>query len=200
MDINRLEESMASKDREIVALKEKLSALEKVFSKNQLEKLQYNKRIRWSVEEISNAIVLHNAGPRAYRLMLKKGHPYPAVSTLRAWLRKIKIQPGILRNVFKLVKSSDFNTKDRVCCLLFDEMKIRKEYIYDRAEDEVLKPFSYVQVVIMRGLFKSWKQPIFFDYDMKMTAEKLLQIIKFVEDSGKTFIENFTVISRPINL
>lgn len=191
IDINTLEESLRSKDREIVVLKEKLSALEKVFSKNQLEKLQSNKRIQWSVDEISNAIVLHNAGPRAYRLMLKKGHPYPAVSTLRLWLRKVKIQPGILRNVFKLVQSSDFNRKDKVCCLLFDEMKIRKEYIYDRAEDEMLKPFSYAQVVIMRGLFKSWKQPIFFDYDMKMTSEQLLQIIKFVEDSGKISVENF---------
>ncbi|KAJ8914789.1 hypothetical protein NQ315_014531 [Exocentrus adspersus] len=112
-DINRVEESLASRNQEIVALKQKLSALEKVFSKNQLKKLQSNKRIQWSVSEVSNGIVLHSAGPRAYRLMLKKGYPYPAVATLRAWLRKIKIQPGILRNVFKLIDSSDFNKPDR---------------------------------------------------------------------------------------
>lgn len=183
-NMDEFHESLKAKNKEIAELKEKLSAIEKVFTKNQLTKLQRNKRIQWSVHEISNAIVLYSAGPRAYRLMLKKGHPYPAVSTLRAWLKKIRIQPGILRNVFKLVESSDFNSKDMVCCLLFDEMKIRKEYIYDRAEDETLKPYSYVQVIIMTGLFKSWKQPIFFEYDTKITSELLLQIISFVENSG----------------
>lgn len=158
--------------------------METIFSKNQIAKLHNAKRIQWSVSEISNAIVLYSVGPRAYRLMLKMKHPYLAVSTLRSWLKKIKIQPGILRNVFKLIESTDFNKKDRVCTLLFDEMKIRKEYIYDRAEDETLKPFSYAQVVLMNGLFKSWKQPIFFDYDMKMTKEKLFEIIRFVEISG----------------
>lgn len=50
-------------------------------------------------------------------------------------------------------------------------MKIRKEYIYDRVEDETLKSFSYVQVVMMTELFKSLKQPIFYEYDTKMSSE-----------------------------
>lgn len=38
---------------------------------------------------------MYAAGPKAYRLLLKKGFPYPAVSTLKEWLRKIKLNPGI---------------------------------------------------------------------------------------------------------
>lgn len=159
--------------------------METVFSKNQIAKLCNNKRIQWTISDISHALALYSAGPRAYRLMLKKGHPYPAISTLRAWLRKIKIAPGILRNVFKLVEYSDSNKMSRVCTILFDEMKIRKEYIYDRAEDEVLRPFSYVQVVLLTGLFKSWKQPIFYNYDTQMTPEILLDVIRFVESAGE---------------
>lgn len=182
--IDSVTNSLNEKTREVAELKETLSAVEKVFSKNQISKLKHQKRIQWSTTEIANSIVLYAAGPRAYRLMLKKGFPYPAVSTLRAWLKKIKIQPGILKNIFKLVEFSDFNNNDRVCIIMFDEIKIRKEYIYDRLEDEILKPFAYAQVVMMRGLFKSWKQPIFYDYDFKMTAKTLFEIINFLESSG----------------
>ena len=140
--------------------------------------------MRWSVSEISSAIVQYAAGPRAYRLLLRKGYPYPSISTLKVWLRKIQIQPGILKTVLKLVDFDGTSSLDKVCCILFDEMKIRKEYVYDAATDETLPPYSYVQVVMMTGVYKSWKQPIFFDYDRKMTARLLMQIIKFVEEAG----------------
>lgn len=82
------------------------------------------------------------------------------------------------------MKLSDMSTLDNVCVISFDEMKIRKCYLYDKVKDETLKPYSYAQVVMLRGLFKSWKQPIFYDYDFKLTKEKLFEIITFVESSG----------------
>lgn len=63
-------------------------------------------------------------------------------------------------------------------------MKIRKVYLYDRVNDETLKPYSYVQVAVLRGLFGNWKQPIFFEYDCKMTKNKLFNIIRFAEKAG----------------
>jgi hypothetical protein len=39
---------------------------------------------RWSIEEISKAIVIYSAGAQAYRLLSKKGYPFPAPSTLRS--------------------------------------------------------------------------------------------------------------------
>lgn len=68
--------------------------------------------------------------------------------------------------------------------LSFDEMKIKKSYLYDKANDETLKPYSYVQVVMLRGLYKSWKQPVFYDFDFQLSKEKLFEIIQFSESSG----------------
>lgn len=53
------------------------------------------KRIKWSANDIASAISLHAAGPRAYRLLLKRNYPLPAVSTLRTWAGKINVNPGI---------------------------------------------------------------------------------------------------------
>lgn len=75
----------------------------------------------------------------------------------------------------------------KVCVLSFDEIKVRKVYLYDKSNDETLKPYNYVQVVMLRGLFEAWKQPIFYDYDCKLTKQILFEILKFVHKSGKKF-------------
>jgi hypothetical protein len=147
-------------------------------------------RPRWSIEEISKAIVIYSAGPRAYRLLLKKGYPFPAPSTLRSWVKKKKIAPGILKPVFNVIKLTDMTEQQKICVLSFDEMKVRKIYLYDKSNDETLKPYSYVQVVMLRGLIGNWKQPIFYDYDCKLTKNLLFNIINFVEKSGKNSKNN----------
>ncbi|XP_072396484.1 uncharacterized protein [Diabrotica undecimpunctata] len=171
------------RDNLIASLQEKIKFLEEgqsiignLFSNTQLRKLEHSKtRLRWSVEDICKSIVIYSAGPRAYRLLLKKGYPFPAVSTLRSWLAKIKIAPGILKKVFNIMKFAEMKIR------AFDEMKIRKNYLYDKANDETLTPYSYVQVVMLRGLFRSWKQPIFYDFDFKLSKDKLFELIQFVE-------------------
>lgn len=57
----------------------------------------------------------------------------------------------------------------KLCVLSFDEMKIKEKFIYDKTQDETLKLASYVQVVMIRGLYGNWKQPVFFNYDCAMT-------------------------------
>lgn len=171
--------------QKVAAYEEQEKAISKIFSPEQMKKLTASgRKLKWSIDDISKAIVLYSGGPRAYRLLLKKGYPFPAVSTLKDWLKKIKISPGILTNVLHIIKLSDLNAFEKVCVILFDEMKIRKAYSYDRANDQTLDAFNYVQVVMIRGLFGSWKQPVFFDYDCMLTRKILFDIITFVENSG----------------
>lgn len=160
----------------------------KLFSSEQMKKLEGSKcRLRWSVEDISKAMVIYSAGPRGYRMLLKKGYPFPAVSTLRCWLKKIQIAPGILKQVFNIMKVSEMSALDKVCVISFDEMKVTRGYAYDKVSDQTMKPYNYVQVVMLRGLFKSWKQPGFYDFDCKMTKEKLFGIIQYAESSGNNY-------------
>lgn len=73
---------------------------------------------------------------------------------------------------------------EKLAVISFGEMKIRKVYLYNKFLDETMKPYNYVQVVMLRGLIGNWKQPIFFDYDCSLTKEKLLEIISFAENSS----------------
>ena len=169
-------------------MEERQDLIGKLFSSEQIKKLENSKsRLRWSVEDISKAMVLYSAGPRGYRMLLKRGYPFPAVSTLRSWLKKIKIAPGILKNVFNIIKLSEMTDLHKVCVISFDEMKVKRSYVYDKINDETMKPYNYVQVVMLRGLFKNWKQPVFYDFDCKMTKDKLFQIIQCAESSGNIY-------------
>lgn len=177
--------------------KKKQNVIGKLFSDEQLKKLEGSKaRLRWSTEDISKSIVIYSAGPRAYRLLLKKGYPFPAVSTLRSWLRKLKISTGILKQVFNIMKLADMSAHEKVCVLSFDEIKIRKVYLYDKVHDETLRPYGYAQVVMLRGLFRSWKQPVFYDYDFTLTKEKLLEIIDYAESSGEILLLSHSYLSN----
>lgn len=108
-----------------------------------MKKLMCNKiKLKWPIDDISKRMVMYSAGPRDYRVLLKKRYPFPAVSTLKSWLKKIKILPGIMTNIFKIVKSSGLSKFGKICVLSFDEMKISKAYSYDRSNDETLNALN----------------------------------------------------------
>lgn len=65
----------------IANLTAKLDGVSKVFTDGQIRKLQNPlKRLRWSQENVATGIAIHSAGPRAYRLLLKKIPLLPSVS------------------------------------------------------------------------------------------------------------------------
>lgn len=99
-DSDGKDEIIAKLKEEIEHLKSDNKAFEQIFTPNQLRKLKNpKKRVTWTVDDIARAIVIHSAGARAYRLLLKKGYPLPATSTLRTWCKKIKLEPGLLKQV-----------------------------------------------------------------------------------------------------
>lgn len=182
-ELNEL--SITKLEAEIARLKAEKEAIEAIFTEGQIKKLKNpNKRISWTVDDISRAITIYSAGPRAYRLLRKKGYPFPAPSTLRDWCKKIEIRPGILTQIFDVIKQTELTEMEKICVLSYDEMKVRSIYLYDRRNDQTLHPMNYVQVVMLRGLVGNWKQPIFFEYDCKLTKDKLFEIIKYVENAG----------------
>lgn len=91
---------IAKLKKEVGRLRSENKVIHNIFTKAQIKKLQQPyKRVTWTLEDISKAVVIHSAGARAYRLLLKKGYPLPAVSTLRSWCKKIQLKPGILKKV-----------------------------------------------------------------------------------------------------
>ncbi|KAI5704495.1 hypothetical protein M8J75_006003 [Diaphorina citri] len=163
-----------------------IDALSPCLSPNQIQILTKKKnRARWTSDELSKAFTLRYLSQKAYAYLrgtLK--YPLPGLSTLRTWACNIDVRSGVLSDVMKIMDASGLSKSalQRCTVLSFDEMKITSVLEYDKKEDNVLGPHSYLQVIMARGLFNSWKQPVFVGFDKKMTKTLLFDIIKELYD------------------
>lgn len=115
---------------------------------------------------------------------------YLGISTLQSWASKIEMRQGILQGVFKIleVSANTMTTTEKLVVLLFDEVKVCELYEYDKKYDEIVGPHSQMQVVMARSLFGKWKQPVFVDFDTKMTSNILENIITQLYRIGFTVV------------
>ena len=149
---------------------------------------QDSKRIsKWSEQDISTGLTIKCISAKAYKYIrdvLKL--PFPSPTTLLQLTSSIKCEPGLLKSVLRLMqcKSPTMSATDRVCIILFDEMSISPKYVYDEGSDTLYRPHSKAQVVMIKGLFSSWTQPIFFDFDSNMTLELFFSLLKAIYDIG----------------
>ncbi|KAL4143950.1 hypothetical protein QTP88_006198 [Uroleucon formosanum] len=141
-----------------------------------------NKKKKWPN---GNQKTLHRLGlcsisPECYRYLRDKlEFPLPGLSTLRQWAGKFNMDKGILKDVLMLLKNigKSLSEMDKVAVISFDETYVSKKLCCDKKTEQVLGPFKCVQVMMARGLFSKWKQPLYYDYDSPMTQLLLFDII-----------------------
>lgn len=108
------------------------------------------------------------------------------LSSLQRWTENIDMRNGILEDVIKMmqINGSSLQDYEKLTILMFDKVKISSTMEYDVLHDEVVGPFSQMQVVMARGITAQWKQPIFVNFDKKMTKEILFSIIDRLDKIG----------------
>ena len=87
---------------------------------------------RWSFKEKVLAVSI----PRSYAY-LRSLFPLPSRRTLQSLLNTVQYRTGINVHVFRVLKDSvqTMSDKDRVCCLMFDEMSIREHLHFNQKID-----------------------------------------------------------------
>jgi len=157
-------------------------ALQLVFTPGQVKKLMFSKdkRIKWSAEDISSAIALRSVSAKAYNYLREvKKIPLPCIQTLRNWNANFDVQPGILKDVLKImhIKGRDLSAIEKLIVICFDEIYISNKIDLERRQQKIYGPYTKSQFIMARSLFGKWKQPIFYDFDKPMTKEILLDSI-----------------------
>lgn len=84
-------------------------------------------------------MALYKQGPKSYRF-LKNILPLPSKSTLTQLLTQIPFEPGINKETFvKLSKRvSELKDLDKTAVVLFDEISLSEQLIYDKSNDKVV--------------------------------------------------------------
>lgn len=108
------------------------------------------------------------------------------LSSLQRWAKCIDMRSGILDDVLKIMKLSgdSMQNYEKLTVLMFDEVKVSSTMEYDVLRDEVVGPHSQMQVIMARGIASPWKQPIYIDFDKKMTKKILFEVIEKLDKIG----------------
>ena len=164
------------------------AALEIIFTKGQIKKLlnPEMKRVRWCPEDIASAISLRSVSPKAYRYLRANGYPLPAMSTLRTWAATFNLNQGVLHSVCSLLKGTvaNMNISDRLCVISFDEIYVSNRIDIEKKKQVKMGPHKCCQTVMVRGIGKKWKQPVYYKFDQSMTPDILSSIISDLFNIG----------------
>lgn len=174
-------------DRQKEAKAIAVEALQKIFTPGQITVLMSStkSRVKWSAEDIMSAIFLRALSPKAYKYLRDvKNIPLPCTTTLHNWISDFKVLPGILKDVFNIMSSKGNNlliTK-KLTVLTFDDVYVSNKLDIERKAQKIYGPHKTCQFVMARGLFKNWRQPIYYDFDVTMSHDILLSIIQHLYD------------------
>ena len=162
--------------------------LQPFFSPTQINFFIDKKKIRkWTDDDIAAALALKSVSPKAYKFIKCSWKlPLPDVSKLDSWVKDVNVELGLLNITLRVmkVKGQGMTRGEQACVLSFDEMKLHESYSYDKGADRAYGPHKYVQVVVARSIIGKWRQPIYYDFDQKVTKELLFSIISSIEDAG----------------
>lgn len=156
---------------------------------------------RWSSQNKSFALGLYFHSPKGYRYC-RRLLRLPSVRSLQLWLKRVPLRVGFFPQIFDLIKrrAATFSMSDRACCIVFDEMHIKKELSYNPSHDrfEGLEEYDGVQgnnlcnkalVFMAKGIRTAWKQPLgyFFAHrgaPASALKDLLFQCCKSLGDAG----------------
>ncbi|KAL1466168.1 hypothetical protein MTO96_042909 [Rhipicephalus appendiculatus] len=103
---------------------------------------------RWSSQNKSFALGLYFHSPKGYRYC-RRLLRLPSVRSLQLWLKRVPLRVGFFPQIFDLIKrrAATFSMSDRACCIVFDEMHIKRELSYNPSHDrfEGLEEYDGVQ-------------------------------------------------------
>ena len=183
--ITNLQNKVKSLNRTIIMLRNNLRCakrkrirqspqLRKIFSTDQISTLCRSSSRCGTIsgETMKNGLeILFACGSGGYTFLRKKGYPLPALRTLRKHMQHVKIDSGILHEVFSWMKTKcqQMNRHERVCCLSIDEMSIKPATEYDlrtcTIEGRANLPnhtgdATHAMVFQLCGLATRWKQVV----------------------------------------
>ncbi|XP_063822851.1 uncharacterized protein LOC135072744 [Ostrinia nubilalis] len=159
------------------------------------------KAMRYTTNEKHLALTLMKQSPKAYRL-LQKIFNLPSKRTLNRLAENIMFKVGLNDNIFRVLqhKTRKWDTKKKLCSILFDEVSLTPHLTYVESQDEIrgFKDFGYERelrfcdhalVLMLKGVCSNWKQPICFYFCEGTTAAAtvvriLKEVVTRVSESG----------------
>ncbi|KYQ54646.1 hypothetical protein ALC60_06453 [Trachymyrmex zeteki] len=129
--------------RRQVQLRKRPENFDKVFNIDQrqcIACLSY-RGILWSSRTFNKALKLYvTCGQKGYEEIRRQNLPYPSIRTLQERIQYLKFKPGVLEDVFTIlkIKVETFKPEEKHAVLLIDEMAIKPGLQYDNSTTSII--------------------------------------------------------------
>ena len=108
LELAQLKKKVVDQDLELKRMREEqntlMNNLEKFLTKTQLKRIILNCNTLWTDEDITRALTIRNLGIKTYTYFRQELQmPLPSLSTLNRRISSIKVEPGILKAVIRVM-------------------------------------------------------------------------------------------------
>ncbi|CAJ1069964.1 hypothetical protein AALO_G00089630%2C partial [Xyrichtys novacula] len=175
--------------------------------KNSLIK-KSSRGIRWSNQTLKAIQIRFTAGTTGYKTLQKMKIPLPDIRTTQRRMQHVKMEPGVLMEVFKMLKlkAGGMNKMERECVLTLDEMAITPGVELHmgpgRLFGNVTLPghtgqATHACVFMLAGETTRWKQIVAYHYSGNSTDGSVYQpiIIAIVEAAASVGLHVINITS-----
>ncbi|XP_071653702.1 uncharacterized protein [Temnothorax longispinosus] len=207
VDTNVYEENYKLK-QQVKVLNERLQLTQKVLAEDQWTALKtgQSRGLKWSKETVLKGLALRfTCGTTGYNYVREVVAPFPSVRTLQRSIENISFEPGVLTDIFALLKEMGEHLDEihKFCCLVFDEMSIREKIDFDWNSKTYIgyttlpglprTIASKLMAFLLSGVCKRWKQIVAYHFTPLQTHNKsikeiILNILEQCERNGLVVI------------
>lgn len=129
---------------------------------------------QFSTEFKEHCLCLYFLGPNLYHRVFSKKLCLPTPNGLRNYIRQTQFPPAVTQSTLDLLKTkfNNFQHSHKFCTLCIDEIRLTRELFYGTSADKIIgfqdlgndvgefKPASKALVIIAKGFYSNWQQPI----------------------------------------
>lgn len=107
----------------------------------------------------------------------------PSAPFVKSKLSFMHVGPGLVRPSYEYLKDlmKRKHPTQRLCIIMFDELKLQELCEYDVKLDAALGPHSYANCIYIKGLNDEWQMPIYNVFDSAISKFELLNLIQQLE-------------------
>ena len=142
----------------------------------------------WTATEIIEALVLRKKwGTSGYQHARKRYvAALPSITTLRKRIAHFRVSAGEIGAGFTILRRHFQRQQSwrKVVSFSYDEVAISSDISFDEREEQFIKGASKMHVLMVRGLVKNCKIPLWIGFDQPMTKAILDSIITRAEKAG----------------
>lgn len=75
---------------------------------------------------------------------------------------------------------NNLSITEKLTVITFDEVYISNKLDLERKQQKIYGPHKTCQFVVARGLFKNWRQPVYYNFDVAMSRDILFSVIQYL--------------------